>query len=472
MNIRVNHSVRVAVMILPALALLACQPSEMVREEPAPIPAAVDSGDVAFATTHLQDSPIVWAVNLGGGRHVSADGIDYQADQLVMDAERGQIEVIKGAQDDEVFKTFRTGEISLSKALPNGNYDIGFRFAEPQDIPVGARSFDIVAENQVVIDTMDVRLARDGNSMAALERCVTGIEVRDGVLDIQFREKQGEPILNAVVVRKSTPRADHWQLSWSDEFDYQGQPDPERWSYDIWPAAKVNREDQAYTDRPDNVRVEDGRLIIEAHRENYQGAEYTSGRIHSADKGDFLYGRAEVRAKLPAGQGTWAAIWMLPTDPFKYASNCQAGEDWQGSDSCDAWPNSGEIDIMEHVGYDMNIVHGTVHTRAYYWVNGEQRKASVDAKNAEQEFHTYAVEWSPERIDIFFDDSLYFSYMNQGEGWQAWPFDHPYHLILNLAIGGDWGRAGGPIDNSIFPVQMEVDYVRVYQPEQQISSRP
>ena len=219
------------------------------------------------------------------------------------------------------------------------------------------------------------------------------------------------------------------------------------------------------------MRVANGLLLIEAHKESYGKAKYTSGRIHSLGKGDFLYGRAEVRAKLAAGQGSWSAIWMLPSDPFKYSTTCAQGADWQGSSECDAWPNSGEIDIMEHVGYDMNIVHGTVHTKDYYWVNGKQRKASVDAKDVAEAFHVYAIEWTPNRIDIFFDGTRYYTYMKDSDRWQSWPFDHPYHLILNLAVGGDWGRAGGPIDDRIFPAKMEVDYVRVYKASPQLAQQ-
>jgi beta-glucanase (GH16 family) len=146
-----------------------------------------------------------------------------------------------------------------------------------------------------------------------------------------------------------------------------------------------------------------------------------------------------------------------------YPTSWALGEDWQGSRTCDAWPNLGEIDILEHVGYDMQVVHGTVHTKSYYWVNGEQRKASVEARNADKEFHVYSMEWSPEHIIVSFDDVPYSYYKNEGSGWQARPFDHPYNVILNLAIGGSWGRAGGPIDASIFPLRMEVDYVRIYQ---------
>jgi beta-glucanase (GH16 family) len=230
----------------------------------------------------------------------------------------------------------------------------------------------------------------------------------------------------------------------------------------VWPARKVNDEDQAYTDRPENARLEDGMLVIEAHREEYDDAEYTSARIHSSGKGDFLYGRFEIRAKLPRGQGTWPAIWMLPSDPFAYATNCEEGE-WQGNSDCDAWPNSGEIDIMEHVGYQMNHVHGTVHTKAYFWQVWEQRKGRIILDDVADAFHVYAIEWTPERIDAFVDDTLYFTYVNEQKGWEEWPFDKPFFLIMNVAVGGAWGRAGGPIDETVFPQKMLVDWVRVYQ---------
>ena len=117
---------------------------------------------------------------------------------------------------------------------------------------------------------------------------------------------------------------------------------------------------------------------------------------------------------------------------------------------------------MEHVGYQMNHVHGTVHNEAYYWAKWEQRKGRILLDAVDENFHVYALEWSPERIDIFVDDALYFTYVNEGNGWNAWPYDHAFHVILNIAVGGAWGRAGGPVDESIFPQRMLVDYVRVF----------
>lgn len=415
------------------------------------------------AQTMTANGEVVWAVNVGGEAYTGEDGIQYQPDTLDIKAPKGSIKGVRGAQEVTIYQSYRSGLTEIRQPLANGTYSVTFHFAEPKDIAKGARVFDVLAQGKTVISGMDVRSARDGNHHSALVRAVTDVAVTDGELVLGFAAEKKPAILSGLVVRRTVDTENKWNMVWNDEFDYNGAPDPEKWTHDIWPAGKVNEEDQAYTDRAKNVRVEDGKLVIEAHKEDYQNAKYSSGRIHSLGKGDFLYGRAEVRAKLPAGQGSWSAIWMLPSDPFKYATTCAAGADWQGSASCDAWPNSGEIDIMEHVGYDMNRVHGTVHTRAYYWVNGEQRKASVEAKNVAEAFHEYAVEWTPERIDIFFNGSRYFTYLNQGEGWKAWPFDHPYHIILNLAVGGAWGRAGGPIDNSIFPAKMEVDYVRVYE---------
>lgn len=411
-----------------------------------------------------KNNTVVWAINVGGSEYVGVDGISYQADQSIITGDIGTIENIKGSQDSFIYQSFRFGNIGIKQPMENGLYDIIFKFAEPEDNAMDARVFNVFAEDKLVISDLNVRLARDGKHISALARAVYNVEVTDGQLDINFQAINGQPILSALIVRKKEIESKQWQLVWSDEFNYQGKPDPNKWSYDIWPARKVNSEDQTYTDSLKNVHVKDGNLVITAYKENLGDAKYSSGRIHSQGKGDFLYGRVDVRAKLPAGQGTWSAIWMLPSDAFKYSSTCQEDEDWQGSATCDAWPNSGEIDIMEHVGYDMQTIHGTVHNKAYYWANWQQRKGSIEGQNVEKAFHLYSVEWTPESITVLFDNVPYFFYSNESSGWRAWPYDHPYHVILNLAIGGMWGKAGGPIDDSIFPVSMEVDFVRIFKP--------
>ena len=419
--------------------------------------AAAPADTPAAATP---ETDLVWAVNVGGPAYEGIDGTRYDAEASVSGGETGRIETIKGSQDAVLYQTYRVGDVRVDHPIANGTYDVTLHFAEPEELGHGERLFDAFVEDRLVIDDLDVKSFRDGKAESGLTITVPNVVVGDGELDIAFEASAKKPILSAVVVRgKDRPQLP-WELVWQDEFD-GGELDAARWTAREWPPRKVNDEDQAYTARAENLRLEDGMLVIEAHREDYEGGKYTSGRISSAGKGDFLYGRFEARAKLPRGQGTWPAIWMLPSDPFAYATTCDGGE-WQGNPDCDAWPNSGEIDIMEHVGYQMNHVHGTVHTKAYYWLVWEQRKGRVLLDDVADAFHVYAMEWTPERIDVFVDDVLYFTYMNENEGWEEWPFDKAFHLILNVAVGGAWGRAGGPIDESVFPQRMLVDYVRVY----------
>ncbi|MEM1319651.1 MAG: glycoside hydrolase family 16 protein [Bacteroidota bacterium] len=242
-----------------------------------------------------------------------------------------------------------------------------------------------------------------------------------------------------------------WKLVWSDEFDYTGLPDAKRWSYDKGDGCPNvcgwgNNELQYYTwDRLDNARVEEGRLIIEAHKEPYKQKAYTSARLVSRQKGDWTYGRFEVRAKLPSGRGTWPAIWMLPTD-WKYGG----------------WPKSGEIDIMEHVGYARDTVYGTVHTGAFNHLNGTHKGDNIHKPDAEHAFHDYAIEWDAERIRFSVDGEEYFVFENNGDQPAAWPFDQRFHFVLNIAVGGNWGGKHG-VDDRIWPQRMEIDYVRVYQ---------
>ena len=416
---------------------------------------------IGMAAPVAEAAEVVWAVNVGGPAYTGVDGTSYEQESSVTGGSTGVMELVKGSQDAPLYHEYRVGDVRVERELATGQYDVTFHFAEPDDVGGGVRVFDAFIEDQRVIDDLDVMASRDGKIHSALTVTIPDVDVGDGSLSIRFDASAGEPVLSALVVRKAHQRDPAWRLTWSDEFEGESL-DETKWTPDLWPARKVNDEDQAYTAREKNLRLRDGMLLIEAHLEDYDNARYTSARIHTAGKGDFLYGRIEVRALLPRGMGSWPAIWMLPSDPFRYATKCEAGEDWQGSATCDAWPNSGEIDIMEHVGYEMGHVHGTVHNEAYYWLRWEQRKGRVLLSDVDEAFHVYSLEWSPEKIDIFVDDTHYFTYMNEGEGWRAWPYDHPFHLILNIAVGGMWGRAGGGIDDDAFPMRMEIDHVRVW----------
>lgn len=241
-----------------------------------------------------------------------------------------------------------------------------------------------------------------------------------------------------------------YQLVWSDEFDYEGAPDPEKWGYDVGGHGWGNNELQYYTEGG-NAKVADGKLVIEARKEDYENRRFTSTRLISKGKGDWLYGIVRVKAKLPRGKGTWPAIWMLPTD-WEYGG----------------WPASGEIDIMEHVGYDMNKILGSIHTKAYNHSIGTQKSGGITVSNVDTEFHEYAIEWLPDKIKFFVDDELYFTFrpadFKTAPDYKDWPFDKRFHLLLNIAVGGNWGGAQG-VDEDIWPQTMEVDYVRVYQSE-------
>ena len=243
--------------------------------------------------------------------------------------------------------------------------------------------------------------------------------------------------------------ASDWQPVWADEFDTDGAPDPAKWSYEVGGHGWGNNELQFYTDaRRENARVEGGVLIVEARRESWQGRSYTSARLNS--RSGWTYGRIEARAKLPRGRGTWPAIWMLPV---------------RGSYGHGGWPDNGEIDVMEHVGFDPNVVHASVHTSAYNHVAGTQRTARTAVPGADAGFHVYAVEWTSSEIRAYVDDRSYFQFRNERlsnpqADWRHWPFDREFRILLNVAVGGNWGGQQG-VDESIWPQRMEIDYVRV-----------
>lgn len=230
--------------------------------------------------------------------------------------------------------------------------------------------------------------------------------------------------------------------AWSDEFDGTSV-NTSKWSFETGGGGWGNNELQNYTNGS-NARLSGGNLIIEARRESSGGREYSSTRMITRDKGDWLYGRFEVRAKLPSGRGTWPAIWMLASE-----------------NSYGTWPASGEIDIMEHVGYDPNKVHFSVHTSAYNHTRNTQRSSNKMVPTAMSDFHTYRCDWTPFAVRGYIDGVQYFEFTNENKSFAEWPFNKKFFMILNIAVGGNWGGAQG-VDNNIFPARMEVDYVRYF----------
>jgi beta-glucanase (GH16 family) len=253
-------------------------------------------------------------------------------------------------------------------------------------------------------------------------------------------------------VDEPMPRPAQAQLVWSDEFDNDAL-DTSKWGYDGSrnKSGWYNGELQYYGARPENVRVANGQLIIEARREtlnprqfpDYGGQAYTSGKVWTKGKASWTYGYYEIRAKLPCARGTWPAIWMMPEGQY-------------------AWPDGGEIDIMEQVGSQPEVVHGTLHTALFVHTKGTQRGAELRVPGNCDAFHNYQLEWTPSTIRMGVDGRAYMKVRNdQPGGAGAWPFDHPFYLILNLAMGGNWAAAKG-MDDAALPQRMLVDYVRVY----------
>ncbi len=240
------------------------------------------------------------------------------------------------------------------------------------------------------------------------------------------------------------------KLVWSDEFNGSELPDSSKWSYDTARGCPDrcgwgNNELQYYTANSNNARVEGGNLIIEARKEKMVDAEYTSARLVSRQKGDWKYGRFEVRALIPIGKGLWPGIWMLPTD-----------------NEYGRWPHSGEIDIMENVGYMPDSIFGTVHTGAYNGMIGTQKSNGLKRTDLSSAYHTYAVEWTENNISFFVDNEKYGDFKNEKATSEEWPYDKRFHFLLNVAVGGNWGGKFG-VDDSVFPQKMKIDYVRVYQ---------
>lgn len=244
--------------------------------------------------------------------------------------------------------------------------------------------------------------------------------------------------------KSNDPEPVVWELVWEDNFDVAGLPNETIWDYEE--GYIRNSEAQYYAKkRLENARAENGSLVIEARKDNWNGHEITSASLHTYGKKQMLYGKIEVRAKLPTGKGTWPAIWLLGTSILNGTN----------------WPDCGEIDIMENVGFEPDIIYANIHTKSYNHVLATNKGNKITVDKPYEDFHTYSIEWLEKRIDFFVDGILYFSFNNEGAGKATWPFDAPHYLIINLAIGGGWGGQQG-VENSIFPQKYYIDYVKVY----------
>ncbi|MDZ4795008.1 MAG: glycoside hydrolase family 16 protein [Bacteroidota bacterium] len=257
-----------------------------------------------------------------------------------------------------------------------------------------------------------------------------------GFIGFSCTEKDNIPTITTTVVPSDKVWSYETTPVFEDNFTINGNPDQAKWGYDIGGSGWGNNELQYYTNRPVNATALNGILKINAIKESFNGSAYTSARLLSKNKFSFKYGKIDVRAKVPAGLGTWPAIWML-------GSNIDVVN----------WPSCGEIDIMEHRGSELNKIFGTLHYPGRSGGNPDGRTITIPT--ATTDFHNYIVEWTPNYIKFYVDTQLFFTFSNNS----LVPFNHNFFIILNVAMGGNFG---GPVDPAFTNASMEIDYVKVY----------
>lgn len=253
-------------------------------------------------------------------------------------------------------------------------------------------------------------------------------------------------LLFAVALLPLAAQTSNWALAWTDEFD-GSSIDSSKWVFELGGNGWGNNESEYYTDRPQNLTIENGALVIHALKESYGNRDYTSARIKTFGKFSQAYGRFEARIKIPYGPGIWPAFWMLGDD----INTTGVG-----------WPKCGELDIMENIGKEPTIVHGTAHGPGYSGAGGIGAPFSLpNNPRFADDFHVYAIEWESSAVRWYVDDTLYKTLTPQDlPTGTNWVFDHPFHILLNVAVGGGW--PGYPDATTVFPQTMQVDYVRVY----------
>lgn len=286
------------------------------------------------------------------------------------------------------------------------------------------------------------KIMKNSNSILAAIAIASGMII----LSCSGKKEEAQPVFTATT--STAPVDKNWLFEttpfFADEFSNAGKPDSTKWTYDVGGNGWGNNELEYYTNLPTNVSVVNGNLNINARKESYNNMNYTSARLVSKGDGSMLYGRVEVSAKIPSGRGMWPGIWLLPND-YAYGS----------------WPKSGEIDVMENVGFDPNPVYFTIHTQLYNGAIGTQKGGNKSIPDASTTFHKYRLDWTPYAVRGYYDDGLIFIYINDGSGTASWPFDQKFHLLMNIAVGGNWGGIKG-VDDTAFPTSMQVDYVHFY----------
>ncbi|MCG2613251.1 carbohydrate-binding protein [Terrimonas sp. NA20] len=291
------------------------------------------------------------------------------------------------------------------------------------------------------INDTTARLVLAGNSVTNYSRTVLSLTVTG--TELQNPNVASYSVKGSVVFDGNP----NWTMIYNDEFDTDGLPDPTKWTIDARPKGWINNEQQVYADATrDNARVRNGNLVITGKKDFPTGdpnAPWSSARVVSLGKMEFLYGKAEMRAKLPRARGSWPAFWLMPVD-----------------NAYGFWPKSGEIDILEHVGNNFGKAMCAIHVENKNWTNGGNLGGNQIMPDVDTVYHTYGLEWSPDSLRFTHDGVGFYTYVNPKTDWKDWPFDKPFFVIMNVAIGGGMG---GAITDADWPDSMQLDYVRIFQ---------
>ncbi|WP_238717444.1 malectin domain-containing carbohydrate-binding protein [Natronorubrum halophilum] len=424
--------------------------------------AAAATAGLASPTASAAPGDVVFAVNAGGGAYTAADGTDYRADTGYSGGTAASTgDPIAGTDDDTLYQSERYGDFSYEIPVANRTYDIELHFAETYWTADGDRVFDVSAEGAARISDLDVHGAVGHDS--ALVRTISGVDVSDGTLNVSFSTDVDNATIGAIKVVEAGGSASYpgdpgdldgrsWNQVFADHFDGDSLDtsvwaDQEGNGHDYGVPGWGNAEEQYYSQ--DNRWVENSNLVVEIREETVSDEhgtyDYTSAKLVTEGNLDFQYGRVDFRSKLVEDQGMWPAHWMLP-----------AGDT--------AWPDDGEIDIMELVGDQPSAVHGTVHGPGYSGGGSIGGDYHLDVGTFADEFHVFSVVWDPGVIKWYVDGEHFFTVTREDVESQGneWVFDDgPFWLLLNCAVGGEW--PGSPDATTTFPQRMEIDYVRLFE---------
>jgi beta-glucanase (GH16 family) len=416
--------------------------------------SAAGRTDRGHATTGRAASATTWRYVAGRAPVVDALGRTWQPE---VGARGGTVATmpatVSGTASPQLYRSARVGVGGYALPLAGaGTYAVDLYVAETDGVRAGQRVFDVTAEGNPAAAGIDV--ARSAGTDAAHHVLFT-VPVTDGTLNLAFVARRGTPVVSAIEVSRMSQATSSAHLTWADEFDGSAgtAPDPANWDFDLGVGASPgwgNRELESYTNRPENVSLDGhGALAITARSEQHTGLDgatrdFTSARIKTQKRVTWTYGRVEARIKMPSGRGLWPAFWAVGENVYSVG-----------------WPASGEMDIVELLGSDPSTAYGSIHGPSQAGRAFGSSKSVRAATPLSDQFHSYGTLGVPGAVQMLLDGKPYVTYTPADLGpANQWVFDHPFHLILNLAVGGNW--PGAPDGSTRFPATMLVDYVRVW----------